>query len=60
MASELCQPVSQPAQHCTKRCLESQDNTASHMTFVGAADMFARLIIVVKCMSICLVFYNAS
>ena len=60
MVSELCQPVSQPAQCCTKKCLELQDSAAVHMTFVGAANMLAGLIIVVKCMLICLVFYNAS
>ena len=59
-ASELCQPVDQPAQLHTKRCLELQDNAASCMTFVGAASMSARHIIVVKHMLICLVFYNAS
>ena len=33
---------------CTKRCLESQDNAAGHMTFVGAANMPARLTTVVN------------
>ena len=56
MVSELCQPVGWPAKCHTKRCLELQDNPASHMTFVGVADMSARLIVVLKHMLIFLVF----
>ena len=55
----LCyaQPVGQLAKCHTKRHLELQDNAAGHMTFVGAADMLAGLVLVAIHMPICLLFY---
>ena len=56
----LCWPVGWMAKCHVKTCLELQDNAASNTTFVGVANMLTRLIIVVKHMLICLVFYNTS
>ena len=44
------------AKYHTKRCLESQNNAAGHMAFVGVANMSARLVLVARHMLICLFF----
>ena len=59
-AGMLCQPVSQLAKCHTKRCLELQNNTADHTTFVGVADMSAGLVLVAKMYDNVWFFYNSS
>ena len=53
----LCWPAGQLAKCCTKRCLGLSDNAAGHMTFVGAANMLAGLVLLAIHMPICPVFY---
>ena len=52
--------VGQLAKCHTKRCLELQNNGASHTTFVGVAHMSPRLVLAATCMLICLLLYNSS